>query len=202
VSAICAFGLLALAGATGARAQTIDNTPHDLPFNLTVANTTEICVFCHTPHNAGPTTPLWNRTATTAVYTPYSSPTLDANGGTAPAPTGVSLLCLSCHDGTVAFDSLINNPDGITVTPANMTLIPGTTALLGTDMTNDHPISIEYGLPAADFNIPPSNNLPLFDPGANTVECASCHNPHDNQFGRFLRVANTNSDLCLSCHIK
>ena len=35
-----------------------------------------------------------------------------------------------------------------------------------------------------------------------TVECASCHNPHNNSLGNFLRKANTGSAICLSCHIK
>jgi len=35
-----------------------------------------------------------------------------------------------------------------------------------------------------------------------TVECASCHNPHDNSLGNFLRRANAGSASCLSCHIK
>lgn len=33
------------------------------------------------------------------------------------------------------------------------------------------------------------------------VECASCHDPH-TETATFLRVANTNSAVCLACHIK
>ena len=33
------------------------------------------------------------------------------------------------------------------------------------------------------------------------VECASCHDPHSEN-PTFLRVANTNSAVCLACHIK
>ncbi|MBI5196127.1 MAG: cytochrome C, partial [Nitrospirae bacterium] len=32
--------------------------------------------------------------------------------------------------------------------------------------------------------------------------CGSCHNPHDNSNGTFLRVTNSGSGLCLKCHIK
>lgn len=35
-----------------------------------------------------------------------------------------------------------------------------------------------------------------------SVECASCHDPHNPDNGTFLRVANTGSALCLSCHTK
>jgi hypothetical protein len=68
---------------------------------------TEICVFCHTPHNANPAVPLWNQTLSSGVtYLPYTSTTLKATVG---LPTGSSKLCLACHDGTVALGSTINN---------------------------------------------------------------------------------------------
>ena len=35
-----------------------------------------------------------------------------------------------------------------------------------------------------------------------TVECASCHDAHNNTLGNFLRKANTGSAMCLTCHIK
>lgn len=34
------------------------------------------------------------------------------------------------------------------------------------------------------------------------VECGSCHDPHNYTNATFLRVANSSSDLCLSCHVK
>ncbi|MEW6715411.1 MAG: cytochrome c3 family protein [Nitrospirota bacterium] len=68
----------------------------------------EICVYCHTPHSGLSDAPLWNKNVTTTGYTPYTSPTMDTN------PTGtisaVSAACLSCHDGTLAADSVINAP--------------------------------------------------------------------------------------------
>ena len=41
--------------------------------------------------------------------------------------------------------------------------------------------------------------------GANSgpsVECASCHDPHNNTNNTFLRIANTGSAVCLTCHNK
>ena len=37
-----------------------------------------------------------------------------------------------------------------------------------------------------------------------SVECASCHDPHEDTVRpvSFLRIANSNSDVCLACHIK
>lgn len=76
----------------------------------------EICVFCHTPHAGrldvgGGAAPLWNRRIPfSASYTPYDSPNFDKAGITPGMPKGVSLACLSCHDGTIGFDSLVNAP--------------------------------------------------------------------------------------------
>jgi hypothetical protein len=78
----------------------------------------EICIFCHTPHGGRPEVggvsgiaPLWNRRLSNPMsFTPYSSPNYDARDltGAPGRPKGVSLACLSCHDGAVALDALIN----------------------------------------------------------------------------------------------
>jgi predicted CXXCH cytochrome family protein len=38
--------------------------------------------------------------------------------------------------------------------------------------------------------------------GAGYVECGSCHDPHNDANGRFLRIANAQSAVCLACHTK
>jgi predicted CXXCH cytochrome family protein len=35
-----------------------------------------------------------------------------------------------------------------------------------------------------------------------SVECGSCHDPHNYSNPTFLRIANNTSNLCLSCHVK
>jgi predicted CXXCH cytochrome family protein len=35
-----------------------------------------------------------------------------------------------------------------------------------------------------------------------SVECASCHDPHNNTNATFLRISNTGSAVCLACHNK
>src|SRR3990172_716737 len=110
-------------------AEDVRSSKHNLSTNTNVdaEGTSEVCVFCHTPHGgatdvAGGAAPLWNRNLSTATYTLYTSPNFDAiNHG---QPDGVSKACLSCHDGTVAFDSLFNFPgsgsnDGITFAGTN-----------------------------------------------------------------------------------
>ena len=77
---------------------------------FTTNATTEICVFCHTPHHTATASgaPLWNRGISTTSFTSYGTtiggtPT-DANQG------GATLACLSCHDGVTTFDNLANKP--------------------------------------------------------------------------------------------
>ncbi len=179
-------------------------TPHDLSgfidTTLTPAEQQgQICIFCHIPHGGSTDAPLWNRTLTTQSFTTYSSATL--TGTTAPAPAGVSLACLSCHDGSVAFNALTVT-SGLVFTAAGGNTMGAVPANLGTDLTNDHPVSITYD-PVADGGLEatPLNNVPLY--GAGTVECGSCHNPHDwATNGKFLRVTRANSTICISCHTK
>lgn len=72
----------------------------------------EVCVYCHTPHGANNSiqAPLWNRTLTTATYQTYDQLETASLTGEVVAPGPNSLTCLSCHDGTVAVDSIINMP--------------------------------------------------------------------------------------------
>ena len=93
----------------------------------------EICVVCHTPHNATTaTTPLLNHTLTKATFTVYSSPSLNATVG---QPSASSLACLSCHDGTVAIDAFGGNTGTTFMTGGDK---------LGTDLSNDHPVSFTF----------------------------------------------------------
>ena len=98
----------------------ISNTRHNLtvPFvpdpkfmDTSRNNYGEVCVYCHTPHGANstlPKAPLWNRTIPGNTYTLYNLPLTSGQVPTQPGPN--SLTCLSCHDGTVAIDSVINMP--------------------------------------------------------------------------------------------
>lgn len=71
----------------------------------------EVCVFCHTPHNsAAGQNFLWNRQAdvnSATVFYLYSSPWLTAAAKGA-AISDVSKMCMSCHDGVTALNSMAN----------------------------------------------------------------------------------------------
>ncbi len=99
--------------------ENVSETKHNLAANVDIrsSGTTEVCVFCHTPHGgrtdvAGGGAPLWNRAIPPNTgFSNYDSPNFDDDrGGEVAGPKGVSLACLSCHDGTIALDALINAP--------------------------------------------------------------------------------------------
>jgi predicted CXXCH cytochrome family protein len=165
---------------------------------------TQLCVYCHTPHNAKQTGspaatiyPLWNHAPTNTSFTVYNSITLKATIG---QPSGQSKLCLSCHDGSVAIDSY-----GTRTGSEMMTGKPN----LGTDLSDDHPISFTYDAALISLNgaLNPLSSAfgtktiadYLYD---GKVECGTCHEPHNATNGKFLRIANTASALCLTCHNK
>lgn len=105
---------------------TIANTRHNMTqrpadnsLNLTGASMNqfrndyeEVCVYCHTPHggNANVTLPLWNRTIKATTYVTYDLLGTSTLTQTVSQPGPASLSCLSCHDGQVAIDSVINMP--------------------------------------------------------------------------------------------
>lgn len=105
-------------GSSASNLGSIVNTRHNLslPFVVTTDmdkarnNYGEVCIYCHTPHGASGdvSAPLWNRTNGGNTYTMYSIPLTSGNTPTQPGVN--SLTCLSCHDGTVAIDSIINMP--------------------------------------------------------------------------------------------
>jgi predicted CXXCH cytochrome family protein len=235
--------LTMLAGAGSAAAQsTIAFGPHDFSGGSAIRTTDasingQTCVFCHTPHGGSNSIPLWNRNAPTgAAYQLYTSTTQDTTTTAGQIAGSVSGACLSCHDGTIAVDVLAN-VNGVAFGPAVSFTRQGTAKatfsaggagannvmsgglpFIGTDLRNDHPVSIVYetarAATAAEFNTQVLNGtkitvgaglpLPLFGTStANaTVECASCHNAHNNTLGNFLRKANSSSAMCATCHIK
>ena len=200
---------------------------HDTPHNLLVpaqntdgdmvqqiADYGEICVYCHTPHNAAGAAPLWNRPTPTGPYRMYDD-------GTAmpmdPQPTGNSLRCLSCHDGTIGLDGVLippssfsgpiwgeridecegchsgGNPDGG---------IDWEGVWLDTDLRTQHPISIVYDptLTSGFRTVAEvqASGLQLYN---GKVQCMTCHEPHTQQFRPFLRISNAGGQLCSACHL-
>jgi hypothetical protein len=131
------FASAAWAVHTVTKTEDVRNTKHyfvgnpDTQDQAQNPGTSEVCVFCHTPHGANQNVqgqaPLWNRRTPNIGFQPYSSPNLEL--GTAGQPKGISLGCLSCHDGTIALDALINAPgSGVFLAPNRDTEGPGGTS--------------------------------------------------------------------------
>ena len=72
----------------------------------------QVCVYCHTPHGANTAIdlPLWNRTYNNNTYTTYDTLGTTSLTSNVSQPGINSLACLSCHDGTLGVDSIINMP--------------------------------------------------------------------------------------------
>ena len=168
-----------------------EGSPHDLSA-VTGGNT---CGYCHTPHGALSGTPLWSHKLSSAVYRIYQSSSLQARVG---QPTGSSKLCLSCHDGTVALTETVAGDfkGGAYIAPDGSNL--------GTDLSDDHPISFVYSseLSAEDVEIRPPSMLPeeLKLDRSGELQCTTCHNPHENLYGNFLVMSNRRSAMCVACH--
>ncbi len=231
--AILVSGVMLFMTVMDAAALTIKNSKHDLSTGSTGATikaaaaggTSQICVFCHTPHSAKADAPLWNRNLSTAAYTSYASDVLaalslapeDLVTGAGSAAHIKSRLCLSCHDGTIALGQLVNLPAGFTADipmEGGVTTIPTTAAgYIGLDLRDDHPVAILHNN-AADpelRSLITGSDVWLYTTtaartqsglGVGYVECTSCHDPHDDQYTNFLVASNFQSGICTSCHTK
>jgi predicted CXXCH cytochrome family protein len=196
--------LVTSAALVTAQAASIVATKHNLSAggSGTVKAVTEsqICIFCHTPHNGSREAPLWNRASSGQTYLPYSSTTAKAHPG---QPTGDSRLCLSCHDGTVALGMVLSRPAGIQF-QSGVTVLPAGPTRLGTDLGGHHPISFTYDAALASSNGqlvgPASLTGAVRLDGNSQMQCTACHDAHDNQNGSFLVMNNTASALCTTCH--
>jgi len=172
----------------------ITGSPHDL--SLKAGG--EVCKFCHTSHNASTDGPLWAWELQPKPYVLYESVSLEAR---VDQPDGNSLLCLGCHDGSIVVEKQR------TTQPTRVDWQNN----LGTDLSDDHPISFVYdsSLAAEDHEL----FMPEFSRSAaggtiqtelldanGKVQCTSCHDAHDNSLGQFLRIDNSSGDLCQTCH--
>jgi predicted CXXCH cytochrome family protein len=159
----------------------------------------QICIFCHVPHNAKTSGPLWNRDQPASPYTPYTSTTRKI---TSPGqPTGASLLCLSCHDGTIALGKISSRTTDIPMAGGKTNFAAGDPGYIGTDLSDDHPVSFLFSGVLSNTEIrTPTGSVKLDFSGQ--MQCTACHSPHDNANGKFLVVNNVASALCTTCHNK
>ncbi|MDX8411167.1 MAG: cytochrome c3 family protein [Mariprofundaceae bacterium] len=216
---------------------------------LAYADYGDTCVYCHIPAHAAESgsvdtevlggVPGWNRykpslgayqlygePSTTDGYYQSGSWTFDSK---VQSLSPISLLCLSCHDGTLGVDQVIYKPktwkpeedfslhmrmntDGDLTSCARChngeVAHDGSVKYLGQNLKNDHPISIMYlGLVRPDIDYgywEPDLGKEGFSEGVKLfngfVECATCHDVHDPSRELLLRV--DPERICLTCHVK
>jgi hypothetical protein len=230
--------LLALAAALAlpmlARADII-GSPHDFSgetWNVVPSDANSVCGVCHQPHNArNDVVPLWiHTTSNPQQFTLYTSNAVAGSKLNAQPTTigGVSLACLSCHDGTVAVNSYAGGVKG------GSSILLTNSARIGTDLTHTHPISFTYNNALADadgflkhtetailapdsgtFNTGGRTSIKDFLlNGGDSLESSACHDVH-NQLGtpfdittnpKLVKIVGTQAGkgslLCRSCHIK
>lgn len=215
--ALAAAALFVLAAPASAQ---IAGSKHDLSAytNTVLPAGFYPCQACHAPHPMVGTViadvPLGNReyAPAAATYTTYTN----TGGVTTGDPTGVDLLCLSCHDGSVGTPNVeafgVNTAGSFGgAAQAGTNLIGALTGgpvtgngAVGQDLSTSHPVSKTYTAAAGSYH--PivgstvdngTTSVPIY---GGEVKCASCHNVHDQTNGYFLRLAP--ASLCSTCHIK
>ncbi len=139
--------------------------PGYIAMNAYRNNYNEVCVYCHTPHGASTVVkaPLWNRTASSATYKTYDELNTSSLVGTVSNPGVNSVTCLSCHDGTLGVDSIINMPGSGKYSKAQET--SQSDSFLNDNWTNTEGADARTHM------------------GIATGECMACHDPNVGGIG-------------------
>jgi len=219
----------------------IVGSAHDLTGAWVTVTTPEssVCYFCHIMHKTGAapvsTAPgylLWNHELSAkASYGVYSSDSFnnllsssvtitDLGGATPTGTLATSNLCLSCHDGSVAFAYFYASPSFLNLPPLNGhkgTSGTSTTYMYSgfelNDLTRSHPINFTYnsalltayggtGLatPAGAGSVDTAGEIPLY---SGVMQCTTCHDVHDGTNKTpfpFPRNFSGTTPFCSSCH--
>jgi predicted CXXCH cytochrome family protein len=151
---------------------------------------------------------LWSRSFPTASNTfgVYDSNTMqnkavELGGGALTSSADArmySLLCLSCHDGvTSSFSPAMKTVNSV---GSKAAFASGAYESLG--LTNDHPVNLNYD-PTKNTSLQAvatvAASLPLYG-SANTMQCGTCHDAHNNINTNYLRQSN-NTAHCTTCHL-
>jgi predicted CXXCH cytochrome family protein len=215
--------LYALAILLGLAPVSILAAPASMPKTAMAGTTHDIggvgCKSCHAPHNGavangGPQSSglilLWSRAfpASANTFGVYDSASMgnkavELGGSALSTSTDVrmySLLCLSCHDGVTSSFTPVMKTVNMVGSKASF----GAGAYESMGLTNDHPVNIPYdptksGADLLQAVATVSNLLPLYGT-TNTLQCSTCHEPHNNSNTNYLRQTN-NTAHCTTCHL-
>jgi predicted CXXCH cytochrome family protein len=165
LSAVVAIGLMAATSA--AFGATIINSKHNLSGSAAAGtgpalagtpgtDNSQICIYCHAPHNAQASIPLWNRNNPAGTgFKLYSGTNMQSRQfATGFSSDSTSLFCMSCHDGSTNMNavfnkgSLVRNAGAGYAGSAGLQLINKTinangdlNTRFGTDLSKTHPIN-------------------------------------------------------------
>jgi predicted CXXCH cytochrome family protein len=189
----------------------VAGSKHDL--TAYTGSTLSSCMYCHAPHNTAVGAPLWNKTMTGAAFTNY---VLTNPGGVIGAPGTYSLVCLTCHDGTLNIGDTISNGTLVLSGTGNGTValnagnLDSGVAFIGTDLRSSHPVGVDYNAARAGLKaIDGAGANPIVTTGKRwqvygaaapfKVECSSCHNPH-NEIAGTKMLKDVLATICSDCH--
>ncbi len=148
----------------------------------------DLCTPCHTPHITAAQAPLLVRFATTQPVRAYDTRVagLDA----------ASLVCLSCHDGTVASDVYAGAHAMKWSDLSAGGVPPGRTRVI------NHPVGVRYPEGRRDYHsqaaVERDGRVRLPE---GRIQCTTCHDPHNSaNHPGMLVMSNERSRLCLACH--
>jgi predicted CXXCH cytochrome family protein len=177
--------------------------PHD--FSGRTGSAGDACNACHVPHvqkvqvvpppgdgreksesaDESPSLALYRMSGQRQVFVPDRY---------MPGPT--SLICLSCHNGTVASSTIGSAHAMLAGKRAGFDVPDGF-------VWRDHPIGIEYPTGMRDYHSKTYAESAGIRLPEGRIECVTCHDPHGaTGLDDMLTVSNKRSGLCLSCHIK
>lgn len=159
---------------------------HD--FTQSGARPRGLCLSCHARHPGSSRARLLDKqSATTQPSYPYPAAGVELDSA--------SLLCLGCHDGTIA-GAMYLASDTLALTQ------PGRASRTGVAPVRTHPVGVKYPTANPRFNpltaVIADGRIKLPD---GRVGCTSCHDPHNTQrHSKMLVTPNEDGRLCLSCH--
>ncbi len=167
-------------------------SPHD--FTDLIGRAGTACNACHIPHvqavrptsrpSTQPAVEMFRIGGQRKVFVP---------GRYTPGPT--SLICLGCHDGTVATSAIGSSHAMLAGVREGFTVPDGF-------VWRDHPIGVPYPGDRREYHPESFVGRKLRLPEGR-IECISCHDPHNlTGLPGMLTVSNRRSALCLTCHIK
>lgn len=210
-----------MAAAATAFGESIANSKHNLAVSGlasikgTAGNSSQICIYCHAPHNAKLADKyIWNRNNPTAsTFSLYSGQNMQSRqfktGFTADS---TSLFCMSCHDGSTNMNAVANKGALINYRAlgyagtAGLNLVSasvGGTANFGTNLATTHPVNF----PVQETNVYEQNDLFVGSDGTKPfMGNDSLYYPGTNGYPLFTVTGagggrdTTRSLECSSCH--